>query len=240
MTLEIKRQVVLDTETTGMNHSGCFYNQHRIIEIGAVEIINRRLTGNNFHTYIQPNRLINPQAFSVHGISDIFLKNKPIFGDIAKDFLNYISGAELIIHNASFDIGFINYELSMLNLTIKNVLSICNIIDTLLIARKLFPGKKNTLDALCLRYDIDNSNRSLHSAITDAKLLAMIYLLMTSRQNEIHFINKNINNQTFIVNNQYSKKNFSVHIQWATKNEIEKHKEYLKFMISKNKKCIWN
>jgi len=181
------RQIALDTETTGINNQGIFYEQHRIIEIGAIEIINRNFTGNNFHTYIQPNRSVDSKAFSVHGISDKFLKNKPIFNDIAVDFLNYINGAELIIHNATFDIGFINYELRMLNLNIKNILSCSTIVDTLLLSRKIFPGKKNTLDSLCSRYFIKNNERDLHSALLDAQLLAKVYLAMTSFQESIDF-----------------------------------------------------
>ncbi|CAL4321319.1 DNA polymerase III subunit epsilon [Buchnera aphidicola] len=233
------RQIALDTETTGINNKGIFYEQHRIIEIGAIEIIDRDFTGNNFHTYIQPNRSVDPKAFSVHGISDKFLKNKPIFNEIAVDFLNYINGAELIIHNATFDIGFINYELSMLNLQIKNILSCSTVIDTLLLSRKIFPGKKNTLDSLCSRYFIKNYERNLHSALLDAQLLAKVYLAMTSFQESIDFFDDTKEKDDFSF---FIKKKKNLHfskIRWASAGEKKLHKSYLKYMMKKNKKCLW-
>ncbi|MCW5196486.1 DNA polymerase III subunit epsilon [Buchnera aphidicola (Pemphigus obesinymphae)] len=233
------RQIALDTETTGINNKGIFYEKQRIIEIGAIEIIDRNFTGNNFHTYIQPNRSVDPKAFSVHGISDEFLKNKPIFNDIAVDFLNYINGAELIIHNADFDIGFINYELSMLNLHIKNILSCTTVVDTLLLSRKIFPGKKNTLDSLCSRYFIRNNERDLHSALLDAQLLAKVYLAMTSFQESIDFFDDTKEKDNCSVFTK-EKNNFNfLKVRWASAGEKKLHKLYLEYMMEKNKKCLW-
>lgn len=233
-----KRIIVLDTETTGINSFSLPHINHRIIEIGAVEIINRRFTGNNFHSYIQPNRLIDPEAYKIHGISNNFLENKPIFKDIVNNFLNYINNSQLVIHNASFDIGFINQELDILNnKNIKTINNFCSIVDTLKIARKLFPGKKNTLDALCTRYKINISRRNLHSAIIDAQLLGKLYLLMTGGQDSICF-NK-INNKTSSQKKKYIVKNKSLLKINATKKEIQLHQDYLRYM-KKNNICLWD
>ncbi|EPF20066.1 MULTISPECIES: DNA polymerase III subunit epsilon [Cedecea] len=181
------RQIVLDTETTGMNQIGAHYEGHRIIEIGAVEVINRRLTGNNFHVYLKPDRLVDPEAFGVHGIADEFLADKPTFDQVADSFLDYIRGAELVIHNASFDIGFMDYEFSKLRRDIPKTETFCKITDSLAMARKMFPGKRNSLDALCSRYEIDNSKRTLHGALLDAQILSDVYLMMTGGQTSLKF-----------------------------------------------------
>lgn len=173
-----KRQVVLDTETTGINTA----DDHRIIEIGCVEMINRRLTGQTFHQYINPQRDIDDGAIEVHGITNEFLADKPLFADIAEDFLRFIEGAELIIHNAPFDVGFINHELAKLDGETRRVESIATVLDTLKMARDKHPGQKNNLDALCKRYEVDNSNRELHGALLDAEILADVYLAMTGGQ----------------------------------------------------------
>ncbi len=172
------RQIVLDTETTGLEPE----NGHRIIEIGCVEIVNRRLTGNHYHQYLQPDREIDLAAVEVHGITGDFLRDKPRFGDIAEDFLAFVNGAELIIHNAAFDIGFINHELKRWNPAHVLFETLCTVTDTLGMARKMHPGQKNNLDALCRRYSIDNSQRSLHGALLDAEILADVYLAMTGGQ----------------------------------------------------------
>lgn len=187
MSTAITRQIVLDTETTGMNQIGAHYEGHCIIEIGAVEVINRRLTGNNFHVYIKPDRLVDPDAFMVHGIADEFLRDKPVFGDVVDDFIEYIRGAELIIHNASFDIGFMNYEFNKLKRDIPKTDTFCKVTDSLALARKLFPGKRNSLDALCSRYEIDNSKRMLHGALLDSQILADVWLMMTGGQTSMTF-----------------------------------------------------
>lgn len=172
------RQIVLDTETTGLDYK----DGHRIIEIGAVELINRRLTGKHFHCYINPQREIDAEAVNVHGITQAFLTDKPTFNQIATNFIKFIEHSELIIHNASFDIGFINHEFSLLQEEKCVIGDICQVIDTLLLARQKHPGQKNSLDALCKRYGIDNSKRDLHGALLDAQLLAHVYLAMTGGQ----------------------------------------------------------
>lgn len=174
----IKRQVVLDTETTGLSTS----DDHRIIEIGCVEVINRRLTGERFHQYINPKREIDAGAMEVHGITPEFLADKPVFSAVADDFMNFIDGAELIIHNAAFDVGFLNHELAKLKGKKRQISDVCTVLDTLKLARDKHPGQKNNLDALCRRYDVDNSNRELHGALLDAEILADVYLAMTGGQ----------------------------------------------------------
>ncbi|MDH5355646.1 MAG: DNA polymerase III subunit epsilon [Gammaproteobacteria bacterium] len=175
------RQIVLDTETTGLETS----QGHRIIEIGCVELIDRRVTENHWHHYINPEREIDAGAYDVHGISNEFLQDKPLFEDIADEFLDYIKGAELVIHNAAFDVGFLNYELSLLDGDSKTVEAHSSILDTLKMARQKHPGQKNNLDALCNRYEIDNSHRSVHGALLDARILADVYLIMTGGQTSL-------------------------------------------------------
>ncbi|MEW8015176.1 MAG: DNA polymerase III subunit epsilon [Candidatus Sedimenticola endophacoides] len=171
------RQIVLDTETTGLEPS----QGHRIIEIGCVEVIDRRLTGNNFHQYLQPDREIDQAAVDVHGITNEFLADKPRFGDVVADFIDYIRGAELVIHNAPFDVGFIQHELRELG-GWDELGAYCGWIDTLALAKKMHPGQRNSLDALCKRYEINNSHRELHGALLDAEILADVYLAMTGGQ----------------------------------------------------------
>lgn len=172
------RQVVLDTETTGIEPS----QGHRIIEIGCVELVDRKLTGNHYHQYINPQREIDSGAIEVHGITNEYLADKPLFKDIYADFLAFIDGAELVIHNAAFDVGFINHEFAMLQGGPGKVEKYCGVLDTLAMARKKHPGQRNSLDALCKRYGIDNSMRDLHGALLDSEILADVYLLMTGGQ----------------------------------------------------------
>ena len=172
------RQIVLDTETTGLETR----DGHRIIEIGAVELVHRRRTGRTFHQYLQPDREIDAGAVAVHGITNDFLADKPRFADVVDDFLEFIRGGELVIHNAPFDIGFFNYELSLLTADYPQVGDICGVTDTLVIARSRHPGQRNSLDALCKRYDIDNSQRDLHGALLDSEILCDVYLAMTGGQ----------------------------------------------------------
>ena len=174
----MSRQIILDTETTGLETK----DGHRLIEIGCVEMLNRQLTGNNFHYYVQPDREIDAEAMAVHGITNEFLRDKPRFADIAPALLEYLSGAELIIHNAPFDIGLINYELRLLDADHAPITDYCSVIDTLVMARQLFPGQRASLDALCKRYEINNSHRTLHGALLDAEILADVYLAMTGGQ----------------------------------------------------------
>ena len=172
------RLIVLDTETTGLDVE----DGHRIIEIGCIEIIDRNITSNSFHQYINPERLIDEKAFEVHGISNDFLKDKPRFQDIINNFVDYLSDSPLIIHNAAFDLGFLKSEYNISSLNPKELDEGRKIIDTLKMARQKSPGKRNTLDALCLRYSVDNTDRSLHGALLDAQLLANVYLRMTQGQ----------------------------------------------------------
>ncbi|OAN18750.1 DNA polymerase III subunit epsilon [Photobacterium jeanii] len=180
-----QRIIVFDTETTGMNMTGPHYEGHCIIEIGAVEIINRKFTGNTFHVYIKPDRLIDEEAVGVHGITDEFLLDKPTYADVHQEFMDFIKGAELVAHNAPFDIGFMDYEFSKLDPSIGKTTDFCQVTDTLDMAKKLFPGKRNNLDVLCGRYGIDNSHRTLHGALLDAEILADVYLMMTGGQTSL-------------------------------------------------------
>jgi DNA polymerase-3 subunit epsilon len=175
------RQIVLDTETTGLEPS----QGHRIIEIGCVELINRRLTGKHYHQYLQPDREIDEGAIEVHGITNEFLADKPRFSDVVDDFMNFVRGAELVIHNAPFDVGFLNHELSHLGNDHAPLETSCTILDTLALARKMHPGQKNSLDALCKRYDVNNTHRELHGALLDAEILADVYLAMTGGQTDL-------------------------------------------------------
>jgi DNA polymerase III subunit epsilon len=174
------RQIILDTETTGLDAA----LGHRILEVAAVELNDRRLTGNHLHRYINPGRASDDGALQVHGLTEDFLRDKPKFREISAELLDFINGAELVIHNASFDLSFLNHEFALINL--KQVKHYCPIvIDTLALARELHPGKRNNLDALCDRYQIDNSKRTLHGALLDANLLAEVYLAMTRGQNSL-------------------------------------------------------
>ena len=175
------RQIIVDTETTGLEPT----QGHRIIEIGCVEIVNRRLTGNHYHQYLQPDRDIDEAAMEVHGITSEFLADKPRFPEIVDDFMKFVEGAELIIHNAPFDVGFLNHELKLADAGWGEITNYCTVVDTLVLARTLHPGQKNSLDALCRRYDIDNSQRTLHGALLDAEILADVYLVMTGGQSKL-------------------------------------------------------
>ena len=175
------RQIVLDTETTGLEPS----QGHRIIEIGCVELVDRKLTGKHYHQYIQPEREIDQGALEVHGISNEFLADKPVFSHIVDEFLGFVDGAELIIHNAPFDIGFLDHELTLAANKVKKISKICSVIDSLVLARSKHPGQKNNLDALCKRYAIDNAKRELHGALLDAEILADVYLMMTGGQTSL-------------------------------------------------------
>ncbi|MBK1691501.1 DNA polymerase III subunit epsilon [Ectothiorhodospira mobilis] len=172
------RQVVLDTETTGLEPT----QGHRIIEIGCVELVRRRPTRRHYHQYLQPDREVDAGAVEVHGITNEFLADKPRFPDVAATFLEFVRGAELIIHNAPFDVGFINHELARLEGDWGRLEDHCRVTDSLALARQMHPGQRNSLDALCKRYDIDNSGRDLHGALLDARILADVYLAMTGGQ----------------------------------------------------------
>lgn len=189
------RQIIMDTETTGIDPK----EGHRIIEIGAVEVVNRRLTGRTYHQYINPQRAIDPEAMSVHGITDERVANEPVFGDIAEAFWAFIEGAELVIHNAPFDVGFMNAEFTHLKNAggpvIGPIEAGCQVLDTLKMARAMHPGQRNSLDALCKRYDIDNSSRTLHGALLDSEILAEVYLAMTGGQTALMLNNQDNDSQ---------------------------------------------
>lgn len=178
----VMRQIVLDTETTGLEPQ----EGHRIIEIGCVEMVDRRLTRRNFHQYIQPDREIDAGAEEVHGITNAFLADKPRFAEIAERFVEYVAGAELIIHNAPFDVGFLDHELRLWRKDAPCITDLCEVTDTLVMARRMHPGQRNGLDALCKRYSVDNSHRELHGALLDAEILADVYLAMTGGQIALH------------------------------------------------------
>ncbi len=240
MSTAITRQIVLDTETTGMNMVGVHYEGHRIIEIGAVEIVNRRLTGNNFHMYLKPDRLVDPEAFGVHGIADEFLADKPAFSDIADEFLAYIRGAELVIHNAAFDIGFMDYEFGKLKRGIGKTETFCQITDSLQMARKLFPGKRNSLDALCSRYEIDNSKRTLHGALLDAEILAEVFLTMTGGQTSLAFSMEGEQQQDASGETiQRVARTSGLRVVAASDEEIMAHEQRLDLVMKKGGSCLW-
>lgn len=248
MNIHCARQVILDTETTGMNKFGCHYEGHRIIEIGAVEIVNRHLTDNKFHVYLNPHRSVDPEAFRIHGISDQFLIKQPDFADVVNDLLMFIRGSELIIHNAQFDLGFLNNEFKKTYLYDKVVQSYCTITDSLKIARKMFPGQRNSLDALCERFCINNSQRVLHNALTDAQLLAYVFLFMTGGQTQINFAETDNSNMRHIETDSMMTLNKShvmnidkkkLKIIYADENEQLEHNRSLDFIERLNKNCLW-
>ncbi|MGB9097392.1 DNA polymerase III subunit epsilon [Erwinia sp.] len=240
-TVNTTRQIVLDTETTGMNMIGVHYEGHRIIEIGAVEVVNRRLTGNNYHVYLKPDRLVDPEAFGVHGIADEFLADKPTFADIADGFLEYIDGAELVIHNASFDIGFMDYEFAKLGRSIPKTETFCRITDSLAMARKMFPGKRNSLDALCSRYEIDNTKRTLHGALLDSEILAEVFLAMTGGQTLLKFSmegdqQQQSNGDTV---HRITRPASGLVVLSASEAENMAHEERLDLVMKKGGSCLW-
>ncbi len=227
------RQIVLDTETTGMNKGQSdFWSGHRIIEIGAVELVNRRYTGNNFHEYLNPERAVDEEALRVHGITNAFLADKPTFADIVERFMDYVSGAELIIHNAEFDVSFINYELSLLGEANRwgRLEDHCTITDTLKMARERYPGQRANLDALCRRLDIDNSNRTLHGALLDAEILADVYLAMTGGQDAL------LLDDALLENDEAAQQalKMTIPVRRATEDELAAHQAYLDFLREKS------
>lgn len=240
MSTAITRQIVLDTETTGMNQIGAHYEGHKIIEIGAVEVINRRLTGNNFHVYLKPDRLVDPEAFGVHGIADEFLLDKPVFADVVDEFLDYIRGAELVIHNASFDIGFMDYEFGLLKRDIPKPYFL-QVTDSLALARKMFPGKRNSLDALCSRYEIDNSKRTLHGALLDAQILAEVYLAMTGGQTSMTFAmeGETQRQQGEETIQRIVRQASRLRVVFASDEELAAHESRLDLVQKKGGSCLW-
>ncbi|WP_439327620.1 DNA polymerase III subunit epsilon [Lonepinella sp. BR2357] len=241
--IDTNRQIVLDTETTGMNEFGAHYEGHCIIEIGAVEMINRRFTGRKLHLYIKPDRPVDPEAIKVHGITDDDLKDKPDFNAVAQEFIDFISGAELLIHNAPFDVGFMDYEFRKHHLNIKTD-DICLVTDTLQLARKQYPGKRNGLDALCDRLNIDNSKRTLHGALLDAEILGDVYLAMTGGQKNLFDDVENDNQNNVLNTAQQTKSAVNIRqdlpVLMLTEDEIQAHQDYIKLINKKSKdNCLW-
>ena len=232
------RQIILDTETTGLDPK----QGHRIIEIGCVELLDRKVTGNNYQVYLNPEREIDDGALEVHGLSSEFLANKPHFADIVDEFLAYVSGAELIIHNAPFDIGFIDAELKRLKHKQKLEV-IATVFDTLTFARKKHPGQRNTLDALCKRYAVDNSNRNLHGALLDSQILADVYLAMTGGQVSLSLGN---NDQQSVSDgaakiSQRLANGQRTRVLPCSAQELAEHHSYLETIEQTNaKKTLWN
>ncbi|WP_373767705.1 DNA polymerase III subunit epsilon [Glaesserella sp.] len=240
---QILRQIVLDTETTGMNFNGAPHIGHNIIEIGAVEVINRRLTGRTYHVYIKPPREVDAEAIAVHGITNEMLADKPTFADIADEFIAFIKGAELIIHNAPFDVGFIDHEFSFLPNPPPKVAEMCSVTDSLQLARKMYPGKRNSLDALCDRLHIDNSKRVLHGALLDAEILADVFLMMTGGQ--IALLSEEEQETHHSVHTETLERRVTVDtsgliVLMPTEEEREAHQKYLELIDKKSKgNCLW-
>lgn len=230
------RQIILDTETTGLYAE----QGHRIIEIGCIELINRKFTGKTYHQYLNPEREIEEGAIAVHGITNDFLADKPLFSAVAPEFMSFIQDAELIIHNAPFDVGFINTELGSLKKSWKTLEHYCRIIDTLALARQMHVGQRNSLDALCKRYNIDNSHREFHGALLDAHLLARVYLAMTGGQATL-FGSSEI---TEVVTEQASavatpvRKQHDLKVIQANEDELAAHTKLMAAMAVKGK-CLW-
>jgi DNA polymerase-3 subunit epsilon len=235
--INVLRQIVLDTETTGIDPK----SGHRIIEIGCVELIDRKLTGNNYHVYINPEREVDEGAFKVHGISNEFLADKPVFEEISTDFFDFINGAELIIHNAPFDVGFIDHEFALLGTGLANLENYCQITDTLVLARKKHPGQRNNLDALCKRYDITNFNRELHGALLDSEILALVYLAMTGGQAALFDVEFDEPQVTLKQNKQADSAQHAFHLKVikASEEELSQHQEYLAMLKEKSGISLW-
>ncbi|MDF1828002.1 MAG: DNA polymerase III subunit epsilon [Legionellaceae bacterium] len=231
------RQVVLDTETTGIGHAA----GHRVIEIGCLELIDRQLTGEQFHVYLNPDRAIDEGAAKVHGIRNEFLHDKPRFHEIMEDFIRFVDGAELIIHNAPFDVGFLNAELKRASWG-KTLESHCSILDTLVLAKKKHPGQRNNLDALCKRYDVMNSHRKLHGALLDSELLGFVYLAMTGGQAKL-FCENEENNNTGL--NQELTKHAQIlsstsPVLLATEQELTEHEAFIALLSKKSGVNHWS
>tara|TARA_B100001059_G_scaffold206994_1_gene218193 strand:+ start:2559 stop:3257 length:699 start_codon:yes stop_codon:yes gene_type:complete len=227
------RQIALDTETTGINTA----DGHRVIEIGCVEIENRRITGREYHCYLNPEREIDEGAARVHGLTLDKLRDKPLFNDIAEEFLDFIGNSELVIHNAKFDVGFLDSELSIINHDIKSIEKHVLVLDTLALARQMHPGKKNSLDALCNRYMIDRSMRQVHGALIDADLLAKVYLAMTGGQDtfDLEEVSKNDPSTQKM---ESTRNHLTQILREASKDELQAHEKFLDKM-SKDKACLW-
>ena len=233
----MSRQIILDTETTGISPA----QGHRIIEVGCVEMINRQVTRNHFHQYINPEREIDQGAVKVHGLTTHFLSDKPTFDAILHDLLDFIRGADLVIHNAPFDIGFLNHELKLCGSKVCRVEEICTVTDTLVIARNKHPGQRNSLDALCQRYQVDNSNRDLHGALLDSELLAQVYLQLTGGQTQLFAEESSGSSTSPTVGNvvRVDSQRESLVVLQPSEEELQAHREYLQ-KIQQQGQCVWH
>ena len=223
------RQVILDTETTGIDIKA----GNRLIEIGCVEMVNRKLTGRHYHQYVNPQFQVEEGAYNVHGISNDVLADKPLFGDIAGDFVAFVSGAELVIHNAPFDVGFLNHELKLNGNRYPPLEEYCSILDTLALARKKHPGQRNTLDALCKRYGVDNTHRELHGALLDAEILANVYLLITGGQTGLALGGDSDGSGAEAEVIRRLEANANLAVLMATQEELSEHTAYQAFLHKK-------
>ena len=228
------RQIVLDTETTGIDPN----DGHRIIEIGCVEVIERELTGRNYHVYINPDREVEAEAISIHGITNEFLVDKPKFSEVAAEFFEFIKGAELVIHNAAFDVGFMDAEFARLK-PVRKTAEHCGIVDSLAIARAKHPGQKNSLDALCKRYGVDNSNRELHGALLDAEILADVYLLMTGGQTALSLDADSGEGGSGSGIRRVSSDRAPLTVIHASDDERSAHDEFMTMMAGKAGETVW-
>lgn len=232
------RQIVLDTETTGIEIS----QGNRIIEIGGVELIDRRFTGKVYHQYINPERESEEGALEVHGITSEFLADEPLFADIAEEFLNFVDGAELVIHNAPFDIGFLDHELALAGSSRAPLSSICSVLDSLILARQKHPGQRNSLDALCKRYAVDNSSRELHGALLDAEILADVYLIMTGGQVSLGLGADASSSDSAQLETSYTpipKDRQRLPVIEANEAENQAHQAYMDGMVTVSDKVVW-
>jgi DNA polymerase III subunit epsilon len=232
------RQIVLDTETTGLDPQ----QGHRIIEVGCVELLNRKHTGRHLHLYINPEREVEAGALAVHGITNEFLADKPLFATIADTLLDFVKDAELVIHNAPFDVGFLNHELKLLKRGHAPITDYCSVLDTLALARKKHPGQKNNLDALCKRYEVDNSDRELHGALKDAEILADVYLAMTGGQSALSlgYDSQPETTATSIEITKLSGSRPPLKVIQASANELAAHQERLQQIHkASGDKCLW-
>ncbi|HKK57507.1 DNA polymerase III subunit epsilon [Marinobacter sp.] len=229
------RQIVLDTETTGIDPS----DGHRVIEIGCVELMERQLTGHHYHVYINPEREVEAEAITIHGITNEFLADKPVFAEVADEFFEFIRGAELVIHNAAFDVGFMDAEFARLKPKRKTT-EHCGVIDSLAIARKKHPGQKNSLDALCKRYGVDNSSRELHGALLDAEILADVYLLLTGGQTALSLdANSDLAGGGVGVR-RVAQDRLSLPVITASDEEAAAHDEFMAVLADKAGDTVWS
>jgi len=230
------RQIILDTETTGLEPE----QGHRIIEIGCVEIVNRRPTGRTFHRYVNPEREIDAAAVDVHGLTNEFLSHKPLFGEIAGEFIDFVADSELIIHNAPFDVGFINAELLRVHGDGAAIEQHCQVLDTLEMARRRHPGQRNSLDALCKRYNVDNSRRDYHGALLDAQLLAEVYLAMTGGQAALSLGRRGADATGARVEvRRVRREGIALVVVAASEAEAAAHEQFLDRLQAQSGQCLW-